>query len=489
MKRVISILSLLILLGGFTAAVCADKGIYLAGIYYPEGIEAAPVKTAPALDDTTAFLFHTPGTFPGGLGWDGEYFWNGDADSMRIYKFTTAGQVVASFPGPSMFAFAGMEWLDSLVWVVDEQEARAYRINPITGQSVGYLTLPDSAAPDPNSFGLAYDGVNMWHSQYGDRAQIFKLNPATGAVLFAFTPPSQALLGIAWDGECICGVSILPLMMYRMDPLTGGVVESIPWEVPYPLGLLWKDLHFYNISSGSIGGGQYAVFRVYTDALEVTLTPLNPPIQIPAGGGSFSFDAVIENHTSIPINFDAWTEVLLPNTQVFGPLVLRTNLTAPAGAVILRQITQNVPPSAPTGNYVYVGRVGDYPDSTLTYDSFNFTKIAGEGAPGFNRGWEVYGWDDEDGFRIQDSGFRIFSANPNPFNPTTALSFKLQTASEIILAIYDVSGREMEHLIEGYYPSGTHQVVWDASSMASGVYFARLEAGDMVQTQKLLLVK
>ncbi len=78
---------------------------------------------------------------------------------------------------------------------------------------------------------------------------------------------------------------------------------------------------------------------------------------------------------------------------------------------------------------------------------------------------------------------------PNPFNASTALSFKLQAASNIKLAIYDIAGRKVALLAEGYYPAGTHQAVWDASKVASGVYFARLEGGGLEKTRKLLLLR
>ncbi len=227
-----------------------------------------------------------------------------------------------------------------------------------------------------------------------------------------------------------------------------------------------------------------------TPNLMVELTPLSPPIQIPTSGGSFSLRAEVSNNTARSITFDAWTEAILPGGNVYGPIVLRNNLLIPPGYTIMRQLLQNVPGYAPAGSYTYVGKVGVYPDSVIDDDSFPFTKIPGEAAPTHNQGWNVYGWDnDEEGFRIQDSGFGIISVNPNPFNPETALSYKLQAASNVKLAVYDIAGREVALLAEGFYPAGTHQAVWDASAMASGVYFARLQAGDEVRTVKMLLVK
>ncbi len=224
--------------------------------------------------------------------------------------------------------------------------------------------------------------------------------------------------------------------------------------------------------------------------LTVTLTPHNPPITVPAAGGGFSLDAEVCNHTAWLINFDAWTEALLPSGSVYGPIVLRAGLVIPSGAAIMRTLTQNVPGYAPAGNYTYFGKVGIYPDSIIHTDLFTFVKLPGEGAAGMCDNWNVYGWDDdEEGFRIQDSGIGVLSVSPNPFNASTALSFKLQAASNVKLAVYNIAGREVVRLIDGYYPAGMHQVEWDASGIVSGVYFARLEAGDADISVKLLLVK
>jgi M6 family metalloprotease-like protein len=83
---------------------------------------------------------------------------------------------------------------------------------------------------------------------------------------------------------------------------------------------------------------------------------------------------------------------------------------------------------------------------------------------------------------------------PNPFNPTTAISFSLPERMPVTLAVYDTEGREIARLVDGARPAGVNQVVWDGRSasggnVASGVYFYRLEAGNKVLTKKMLLLK
>jgi len=85
--------------------------------------------------------------------------------------------------------------------------------------------------------------------------------------------------------------------------------------------------------------------------------------------------------------------------------------------------------------------------------------------------------------------YSLSQAYPNPFNPTTTLSFAIPTDSEVTLAIYNLQGREVVSLINGNIEAGYHSVIWNADSHASGMYFVTLIAGDFLKTQKLMLVK
>jgi hypothetical protein len=81
------------------------------------------------------------------------------------------------------------------------------------------------------------------------------------------------------------------------------------------------------------------------------------------------------------------------------------------------------------------------------------------------------------------------SAYPNPFNPTTTLAFSLPEAANVLVNVYDVSGRLVSALVNTRYAEGAHQVAFDASSLPTGVYIARMETGKTTMTTKLLLVK
>jgi hypothetical protein len=78
---------------------------------------------------------------------------------------------------------------------------------------------------------------------------------------------------------------------------------------------------------------------------------------------------------------------------------------------------------------------------------------------------------------------------PNPFNPSTVIRYELSVSGNVRLAVYDILGREVAVLAEGTNAAGSHQVRFDASNLASGLYVYRLEAGGQVFTKTLMLVK
>jgi hypothetical protein len=92
------------------------------------------------------------------------------------------------------------------------------------------------------------------------------------------------------------------------------------------------------------------------------------------------------------------------------------------------------------------------------------------------------------------SRFELHANHPNPFNPSTAIAYDLPKASKVRLVIYDVSGREIRVLADADEEPGRRIATWDGrnargETVASGVYFYRLNAGDFVQTRKMVFLK
>jgi hypothetical protein len=85
--------------------------------------------------------------------------------------------------------------------------------------------------------------------------------------------------------------------------------------------------------------------------------------------------------------------------------------------------------------------------------------------------------------------FDLLQNYPNPFNPNTIIRYELPNASRVNLTIFDVLGRTVRVLVDGFEPSGRHEATFNASNLASGVYLYQLRAGSFVETKKLLLVR
>jgi len=96
--------------------------------------------------------------------------------------------------------------------------------------------------------------------------------------------------------------------------------------------------------------------------------------------------------------------------------------------------------------------------------------------------------------RVVPTRYQLHANRPNPFNPTTTIAYDLPRSGHVRLVIYDVRGKEVAQLVSANQPAGRHVATWDGRSAksepaASGVYFYRLEAGDFVQTKKMVLLK
>jgi hypothetical protein len=83
----------------------------------------------------------------------------------------------------------------------------------------------------------------------------------------------------------------------------------------------------------------------------------------------------------------------------------------------------------------------------------------------------------------------LTDAYPNPFNPTSTINYGLNTTGHVEIMVYDATGRLVEELVNQNQTAGYHSITWNASNQASGMYFAKMVAGDVVQTQKLVLLK
>ena len=87
------------------------------------------------------------------------------------------------------------------------------------------------------------------------------------------------------------------------------------------------------------------------------------------------------------------------------------------------------------------------------------------------------------------SKFELMQNYPNPFNPSTSIEYSVPSNEYVLLKVYDLLGNEVNTLVNERQSAGNYEVNFDASNLASGIYFYRIQSGSFIQTKKLMLLK
>lgn len=100
-----------------------------------------------------------------------------------------------------------------------------------------------------------------------------------------------------------------------------------------------------------------------------------------------------------------------------------------------------------------------------------------------------YSYSDVVEVKVLPELFELSQNYPNPFNPSTTISWQSPVSSHQVLKVFDVLGNEVAVLVNEFREAGRYEVEFDASNLASGIYVYRLQAGDFIQTKKMILMK
>ncbi|GAB5410021.1 MAG: hypothetical protein BalsKO_23860 [Balneolaceae bacterium] len=92
-------------------------------------------------------------------------------------------------------------------------------------------------------------------------------------------------------------------------------------------------------------------------------------------------------------------------------------------------------------------------------------------------------------FKSLPSSLNLEQNYPNPFNPSTTISYQLTSPSNVKLEVFNLLGKEIATLVDGFQPSGEQSVYWNATQAPSGIYIYRLTAGNEVITKRMMLIK
>ena len=85
--------------------------------------------------------------------------------------------------------------------------------------------------------------------------------------------------------------------------------------------------------------------------------------------------------------------------------------------------------------------------------------------------------------------YKLYSNYPNPFNPSTKIKYSVAEKTFVSLKIYDVAGSEVASIVNREQAAGEYEVDFNADNLKSGVYFYMIQAGNFVQTKKMILMK
>jgi hypothetical protein len=286
---------------------------------------------------------------------------------------------------------------------------------------------------------------------------------------------------------------ILLTFGYDVSAAEGAV--SLDWSNPANYDLLGQEV---NLEIGVLNGagGPHITVAVPEEAIVSDFGLATYPYSttdFTNEGGELKYYLGIGNDDAGSVAGWLWWEITSQSGEIVSPHEQApTYYSLDAFTSVSEDRLLTVPANLPEGAYTLTTYFGAYdPENPgnmiLSSDKFQFT---------IQSMLETLPWVGERGYIGPDTHpielpgrQRLLSGYPNPFNPETHLTFDLTQSSQVSLIVYDVSGREVLTLLDGYYPEGQHQAVFNARSLPSGVYFARLTTGSHVQTTKLMLMK
>ncbi len=253
----------------------------------------------------------------------------------------------------------------------------------------------------------------------------------------------------------------------------------------------------YDVHAWEVEDGRTITYTTNTETVTPDLTMDLTYVSgspVPAGGGNLYYEIYAENVGATPANFDGWLYV----TYQGGPptTVVQRNFVGfqPGWAINRPNMFFPVSGSYAAGNYRFGATLGIYPTTVYADDNFPFVKSGvfsgGDFIPfvpdGVPSPWDRIDTGEE--LALPDS-YEILGAYPNPFNPTAMISYALPEAGKVTLDVYDVSGRLVRTLVDGFRDAGIHEATFEASGLASGIYLYRLNVADFTATGKMVLMK
>ena len=250
-------------------------------------------------------------------------------------------------------------------------------------------------------------------------------------------------------------------------------------------------LYFINSLTGYAGGGNYQgvgkIFKTTNGGMNwigqaslsheiFAIKFINNNTGWAAGGDSYGN---IFKTTNSGLN---WTEQNLPSSTAINSIEFINENTGWAGSSALIYTSNG------GTNWVYGNT-----SSTVVIYSLHFANA--------NTGWIFGTWGSilkttnggnvfiNNNSMIFPIDYYLYQNYPNPFNPVTTIGYSVPKSGRVVIKVFDVAGREIRTVEDVFRQAGNYSVRFDGTGLASGVYFYRMEAGDVVRTRRMVLIK
>ncbi len=199
-------------------------------------------------------------------------------------------------------------------------------------------------------------------------------------------------------------------------------------------------------------------------------------------GGTYNVGVVVENVGDADLHLFPLPSVVTPYTSYFSFVTQPTSPILPSGNTAFT--VQLTIPGFPKMSSVQDATYIEIPNNDSDENPFTINLGAGS----------VIQLAIEDELLSVPEVFTILPAYPNPFNPSTTISYGIDIDSKVTIQIYDITGQLISTLQDNYQTKGWHSVIWNGTNQHSeqvpaGIYLSKITSGNKVKTTKLMLLK
>jgi hypothetical protein len=349
-----------------------------------------------------------------------------------------------------------------------------YEINPDNGQIMN--SFPTPIFTSDYSTGLAFSGEQLFFTNPESSPNIFVLNPQNGNIITYYSSQSNNCNGLAYIDPYLYVLDTYNNVIRVLNPTNGN-----------PVNIIYPSVYIYGGLDGQadrlFASDSYMVYELdpqngtlvnsfYTNNGAYGIGFTGERLFVSASwSGIDEYDPNTGNYIST-ISTTGYSGLAGGGTRDAEWLSESpSQVTIAGGDSSIIQITINAPTELGHYSADLILESND-PEEPETIVQVVLDVVTG----------------------IEESNslpkeYSLYNNYPNPFNPSTTINYDLPKQSDVTLKIYNVVGEEVETLVNQEQMAGRYQVRWEASQLASGIYFYRLQADSFVDIKKMMLLK